>query len=742
MASTYVNDLRLNEMATGDQSGSWGTVTNTNLELIAEAFSFGTEGITTNADTHTTTIADGATDPGRSMFLKYTGTLDSACTITIAPNTVSKLWFIENATSGSQNIIISQGSGANVTIPAGDTKAIYSDGAGSGAAMVDAFASLSVVDLKVQDDLTVTDDLIVGGDIDLEGSIDVNGTANLDVVDIDGAVNMATTALVTGVLTTTAATVSNGGGQFNGPVTVGVNDTGYDVKFFGATASRHMTWDESADSLIISGDLDVNDGTIKLDGNYPVGTSNVALGDAALDSLTSGGYSTALGHNALTAQTTGNGNVGVGFASGQSTTSGIANVSVGTQALNSNTTASNNTAVGYQSLYDNTTGVRNSAYGDNSLANNTTANNNNAFGYLSLFTNTTGTANVAMGTEALVSNTTASNNTAVGYQAGYTNTSGAVNSAFGLQALYSNTTANNNSAFGALSLYSNTTGTANTAVGREALTANTTAAGSVAVGYQAAYSTTTGTNNLAVGNQSLLSNTTGINNIAVGSLALYNSTGTANTAIGANSLQANTTASNNIAVGYQAGLGLTTGSNCIFIGKGATESAVGTSNQTVLGTGVTCVGDSNFTFGGGSTDSNIAFGATSISAPSDQRYKEDIADATAGLSFIKDLRPVTFKWKKEKDLPTSHRAYVEGSETRTINDYTNHGFIAQEVKTAIDAHSEIKDGFDMWCTDNQDDGGRQRIADGALVPILVKALQELSAKNDALEARITALEGN
>jgi hypothetical protein len=51
----------------------------------------------------------------------------------------------------------------------------------------------NVVDLKVQDDLTVTDDLIVNGDIDLEGSIDVNGTANLDVVDIDGAVDMAST---------------------------------------------------------------------------------------------------------------------------------------------------------------------------------------------------------------------------------------------------------------------------------------------------------------------------------------------------------------------------------------------------------------------------------------------------------------------------------------------------------------------------------------------------------------------
>jgi hypothetical protein len=198
MASTYVNDLRLNEMATGDASGSWGTVTNTNLELIAEAFSFGTEGITTNADTHTTTIADGATDPGRSMFLKYTGTLDSACTITIAPNTISKLWFIENGTSGSQNIIIKQGSGATITIPPGDTKAIYSDGAGSGGKMVDAFASLSVVDLNVS------------------GNLDVDGTANLDAVDIDGAVNMATTALVTGVLTTTASAVFNGGFTSNG----------------------------------------------------------------------------------------------------------------------------------------------------------------------------------------------------------------------------------------------------------------------------------------------------------------------------------------------------------------------------------------------------------------------------------------------------------------------------------------------------------------------------------------------
>ena len=147
--ATYVNDLRLKEIATGDESGTWGTSTNSNLELIAEAFGYGTEAITTNADTHTSTIADGSTDPVRSMYLKYTGALDSDCTITIAPNTISKVWMVENATtdsgsSGPYNIIISQGSGANVTIPNGEVKVVYTDGAGSGAAVVDAFTDLNV----------------------------------------------------------------------------------------------------------------------------------------------------------------------------------------------------------------------------------------------------------------------------------------------------------------------------------------------------------------------------------------------------------------------------------------------------------------------------------------------------------------------------------------------------------------------------------------------------------------------
>lgn len=144
MTSTYVNDLRLEEMATGANSGTWGTKTNTNLELIGEAFSMGTENLGSDANT-TITIADGSTDEARSFYLKITSTtLTATREVTLAPNTVSKIWIIENATTGSQSITIKQGSGSTVTIPNGGVKAVVTDGAGSGAAVFDVFTDLSV----------------------------------------------------------------------------------------------------------------------------------------------------------------------------------------------------------------------------------------------------------------------------------------------------------------------------------------------------------------------------------------------------------------------------------------------------------------------------------------------------------------------------------------------------------------------------------------------------------------------
>ena len=89
---------------------------------------------------------------------------------------------------------------------------------------------------------------------------------------------------------------------------------------------------------------------------------------------------------------------------------------------------------------------------------------------------------------------------------------------------------------------------------------------------------------------------------------------------------------------------------------------------------------------------------TSWAAASDERLKENITTSTAGLSFIKDLRPVTFNWKKKKDVPSDITTYYEeGSDERCIGfGKTHHGFIAQEVKTVLDNHSEVKDGQHLW----------------------------------------------
>ena len=89
---------------------------------------------------------------------------------------VSKLWFIENATSGSQSIIISQGSGANITIPTGQTKAVYSDGAGSGAAIVDALVDLDLTGT------TTTAALTASGNITTSGTASVAGGSTNGVV--------------------------------------------------------------------------------------------------------------------------------------------------------------------------------------------------------------------------------------------------------------------------------------------------------------------------------------------------------------------------------------------------------------------------------------------------------------------------------------------------------------------------------------------------------------------------------
>jgi hypothetical protein len=109
------------------------------------------------------------------------------------------------------------------------------------------------------------------------------------------------------------------------------------------------------DGLTVAGNLSVDGGTIKLDGNYPVGTDNVALGDGAFDAVTSGIQNTAIGANSMTANTSGTNNSAVGRSSIATNTTGSELTALGTNSLTFNTTGSYNTALGSSALLSNTT---------------------------------------------------------------------------------------------------------------------------------------------------------------------------------------------------------------------------------------------------------------------------------------------------------------------------------------------------------------------------------------------------
>ena len=132
---------------------------------------------------------------------------------------------------------------------------------------------------------------------------------------------------------------------------------------------------------------------------------------------------------------------------------------------------------------------------------------------------------------------------------------------------------------------------------------------------------------------------------------------------------------------------------------------------------------------------NLPSSNASWTRVSDVRYKEDIQDNTdCGLDFINDLRSVTFKFKAKADIDTDLPDY-DSEATERKHDYKHYGLIAQEVKQALDDNN-ITD-FGGWDERN----GVQAISQEMFIHPLIKAVQELSAKNDALEARIATLEG-
>jgi len=279
--ATYVNNLRLKEIATGDESGTWGTSTNTNLELITDGFSYGTKEMAADAN-ETFTMPDATADATRSLYLKFTSAVDLTATreVTLGPNTVSKTWIIENATSGSQIITIKQGSGATVNVANGSKVMVVTDGAGAGAAVLNANPTE------------------VGGTVT---SVDVSGgttglTTSGGPITSSGTITLAGTLAVanggTGVTTSTGtgATVLNVSPALTTPkITTGLQDSAANSvipfdsnQFFSGTFSDQVTAIGNTGTAVT---IDCNDGnvfTATLTGNCtftlatPNGTSNRA----------------------------------------------------------------------------------------------------------------------------------------------------------------------------------------------------------------------------------------------------------------------------------------------------------------------------------------------------------------------------------------------------------------------------------------------------------------------------------
>jgi len=324
----------------------------------------------------------------------------------------------------------------------------------------------------------------------------------------------------------------------------------------------------------------------------------------------------------------------------------------------------------------------------------------------------------------------ADKNVGVGYLSLSALTNGRKNTAVGWSSLLKNTTGQYNTGLGDETLYENLTGTCNTACGFSSLY-NTTGSQNSAVGYRAMYTNAGGAYAVAMGYDALHGNTSGNNNTAVGAIALKENEG----------------GSDNVAVGYSAGEhddggnDVVTATQCVIIGSEADFETTTPTNEIVIGYGADGNGDNKIALG--NTSITAVQGQVDFTAYSDARIKRAIKPTDIGLAFINKLNPIQYKRVNPFDYPSALKERRFKKTSITNEDGTKrfrepdkkppadnsicHGLIAQEVKAVLD---ELSVESNIW---NETGRGKQGLQYATLVVPLVKAIQELSAKVEALE---------
>ena len=381
--------------------------------------------------------------------------------------------------------------------------------------------------------------------------------------------------------------------------------------------------------------------------------------------------------------------------------------------------------------------------------------------YLTNFSNATmkigsltaanGSSNTAYGVRAMDTVSTGDNNTVVGMQAGNALDSGSDNVLLGKDAGTAMTSAKFNVCVGTDAFKANVVGDKAVAIGYKTLEyeANAWDNYNVAVGSEALrFTSTNDGGNAAIGGKSLYAMQNGKANIAVGHECLMGITNNwYNTVVGYQGFQfADVTGAGphntyNTGLGYAVGGAVTTGIQNTLIGanaghNGGTELTTG-SNNTIIGYGAepSAVGIDNEITLGNSSIATIRAQVTIITALSDERDKKDIVDLEQGLDMVNQLKPRQFVWnhRAEKRYETERTRDENGVATDTkkeVEFYSSRkgtkdiGFIAQELQTVDN------EWMQLVSASNPD---KLEASYGKLVPVLVKAIQELSAKVTVLE---------
>ena len=253
-----------------------------------------------------------------------------------------------------------------------------------------------------------------------------------------------------------------------------------------------------------------------------------------------------------------------------------------------------------------------------------------------------------------------------------------------------------------------------------------TYAGKLALGsYNAFFGQSAGENNASgyyntfIGNAAGYNSTTGSYGTFIGNAAGQNNTGNANTFVGQSAGFNNTSGFNHVFIGQNAGVNQNGGSNNTFIGASAGSISTGYLNATAIGAGAQPIASNSVTLGDGSV-TTLRCQVTVITGISDARDKTDIIEISEGLEFVDKLKPVTFTWNQRDGNRIGDKAA---------------GFIAQDL-LELQNESTIGENLDLVSDINPE---RLEARYNNLLPVLVKAIQELSLEVKSLKSEIELL---